>query len=70
MAELADATGLGPVELRLLEVRVLPPAQRRKVRVRLRDGLFGGLEPVETKQLDVVARSAVEGEVGEDLTDD
>jgi hypothetical protein len=26
VAELADAAGLGPVELRLLEVRVLPPA--------------------------------------------
>ena len=30
VAELADATGLGPVELRLLEVRVLPPASAEK----------------------------------------
>ncbi len=56
MAELADAAGLGPVGLRLLEVRVLPPAL-----------LFESVEPEEP---DVVSRRAVDREVGEDLADD
>jgi hypothetical protein len=34
VAELADAMGLGPIGLRSLEVRVLPPALVRKVGIR------------------------------------